>query len=129
MDRHFFGSIRSSFFSGQSDQVCFWSIRSSFIFGSIRSSFFSGQSDQVFFWSIRSSQSDQVLFSAQSDQVNPIRFLQVGLLTPHLDPILGVSIIMYFLHEYKSHTFKTYMNEQLKSPCRLVRRVCVKFLS
>jgi hypothetical protein len=36
---------------------------------------------------------------------------------------------MYFLPWYKSYTFETYINVQLKSPCRSVLEVLSKFLS
>ena len=47
----------------------------------------------------------------------------------YFDPILGVSIKMYLLPGFICNTFETYMNVQLRSPCRSVQRVLSKFLS
>ena len=45
------------------------------------------------------------------------------------DPIWGVSIKIYLLPGFTSYTFETYMNLQLKSPCRSVQRVLSEFLT
>jgi hypothetical protein len=37
----------------------------------------------------------------------------------YFDPCLGVSIKMYLLPGYKSHTFETKINVQLKSPSEI----------
>ena len=47
----------------------------------------------------------------------------------YFDPCLGVSIKMYLLPGFKSHTFETQINVQLKSPCKTPSWVLSKFLT